>query len=131
LILEECAPRLRLACQIAVLTATLGACSFTEEALWPSLNGSDPKSKSAAAPQRVDIPPSAAELAATQPGAGTVTSTSIAQAGGTPPAPSQMTVVGQRVQQMRGDVTKLQQTVQSHRAMLEQARNNAINTSQR
>lgn len=127
LILERCTPRLRLACQIAVLTATLGACSFTEEALWPSLSGSDPKNKSAGTPQRVEIQPSAAELAATQPGAGT----SIAQAGGTPPAPTQMTVVGQRVQQMRGDVTKLQQTVQSHRAMLEQARNNAINTSQR
>jgi hypothetical protein len=127
--LEGCTPRLRTACQIVALAATLGACSFTEEALWPSLSGNDPKTAAAPAnspPQRVEIQPSAAEIAATQPSSGP----SIAQAGSTTPAPTQ-TIVGQRVQQMRGDVQKLQAQVAGNRATLEQMRNNAIQNSQR
>jgi hypothetical protein len=119
------------------VTVLLGGCSFTQDALWPSLSGEDPKSQSTApaqpaptaqrpAPQgqvtRVDIPPSPAERAATASGQaqtaqGAVTASS--------------TVVGQRVARMREDVQRLQAGVTGNTQSLSQLRAETVQTSAR
>ncbi len=125
----------------------LSACSFTNDALWPSLSGDPPVRQ----PVRVEIPPSQAELAAraqpvtAAPPAGSVASapvalppaapapiaqtqiaqTQVAQAGGiAQPAAGQPTgtFVGQKVQQLRADLSKLQASIQQHNADLETIR---------
>src|SRR5690606_1691929 len=102
------------------LVLALGGCSFTSDALWPSLTGEDPRAGSAAPGQpapvaeapissersaRIEIPPSQAERAASvQPSAQPQQ----------PPvevAPSSTTAVGQRVARLREDVRRLQASV--------------------
>lgn len=116
---------------VAVL---LGGCSFTSEALWPSLTGDDPKAASAPvqpaatakAPQaqatRVEIPPSPAERAAQASG-----QAQTAQGAVTASA----TVVGQRVARMREDVQRLQAGVASNNQALQQLRADTVQTSAR
>jgi hypothetical protein len=117
-----------------VLAVLLGGCSFTQDALWPSLTGDDPKAANAPAqpspaqrPQtaqvtRVDIPPSPAERAATASGQaqtaqGAVTASS--------------TAVGQRVARMREDVQRLQSGVTGNTSSLQQLRAETVQTSAR
>lgn len=116
------------------VTVLLGGCSFTQDALWPSLTGDDPKAQTAPAqpaaaaqrPQgqvtRVDIPPSPAERAAAASGQaqtaqGAVTASS--------------TAVGQRVARMREDVQRLQSGVTGNTQSLQQLRAETVQTSAR
>jgi hypothetical protein len=122
-----------------MLAALLGGCSFTNEALWPSLTGDDPKAASApaqpaasaqrpAAPAqttRVEIQPSAAERAAMQQQASGQAQT----AQGAVTASS--TAVGQRVARMREDVQRLQAGVGSNTQSLQQLRAETVQTSAR
>jgi hypothetical protein len=119
-----------------ILSVVLGGCSFTQDALWPSLTGDDPKASSAPAQPvanaqrpaaqgqatRVDIPPSPAERAATASGQpqtaqGAVTASS--------------TAVGQRVARMREDVQRLQAGVSGNSQSLQQLRAETVQTSAR
>ena len=117
-----------------VLAVLLGGCSFTQDALWPSLTGDDPKAASAPAqpapaqrPQtaqatRVDIPPSQAERAAMASG-----QAQTAQGAVTASA----TAVGQRVSRMREDVQRLQAGVSGNTQSLSQLRAETVQTSAR
>jgi hypothetical protein len=120
-----------------VLTVLLGGCSFTSEALWPSLTGDDPKASSAPAQPaasaqrptapaqttRVEIPPSAAERAAAQASGQAQTAQGAVTASAT--------VVGQRVARMREDVQRLQSGVSGNNQALQQLRAETVQTSAR
>jgi hypothetical protein len=118
------------------VTVLLGGCSFTSEALWPSLTGDDPKASTASAqpaataprPQqaqatRVEIPPSPAERAAQASG-----QAQTAQGGA---VTASATVVGQRVARMREDVQRLQAGVTGNNQALQQLRSDSVQTSAR
>jgi hypothetical protein len=118
------------------VSVALGGCSFTQDALWPSLSGEDPKSSSAPAQPaptaqrpaaqgqvtRMDIPPSPAERAATASG-----QAQTAQGAVTASA----TAVGQRVARMREDVQRLQAGVTGNTQSLSQLRAETVQTSAR
>ena len=85
----------------------LSGCSFTSDALWPSLSGDTSRQA-----VRVDIPPSQAEIRsqqAMQPAVMTTQSV-VAQA----PAQTSNTFVGAKVAQMRGDLGRLQEIGRAH-----------------
>ena len=113
---------------VGTLALGLSGCNYMTEALWPSMGGSEPARSSDGPIMRQEIPPSAAEQRA-------VTSTSSAAIAATPdtgrlPA-GQSTAVGQRAQQLRGEVQNLQGAVQQRAAAIQQMRGDAIATSQR
>jgi hypothetical protein len=90
----------------------LSGCSFTSDALWPSLSG-DTTPRQAV---RMEVPPSPAErqaMAAPAPAP-----VLVAQAA---PQPSN-TFVGQKVAQMRADLGRLQQSIATHTAELQSIR---------
>ena len=93
----------------------LSGCSFTSDALWPSLSGDTSRQA-----VRVDIPPSPSEIrsqAAMQPAVMTTQSV-VAQA----PAQTSNTFVGAKVAQMRGDLGRLQGSINQHMADLQAIR---------
>ncbi|NQW09117.1 MAG: hypothetical protein HQ481_04445 [Alphaproteobacteria bacterium] len=120
--------------RLAILGAgvvALGGCSFSTDALWPSLSGEEP---TAAAP-----PP--AETIAIQPSAGERASQSQAGApprlGSTnfevqPPQPLQETgtFVGQKVGQLRTDLVRLQGSIQTHNGGLQNLRQRTIQNAE-
>ncbi len=113
---------------VGTLALGLSGCNYMTEALWPSMGGSEPARSSDGPIVRQEIPPSAAEQRA-------MTSTSAAAIAATPdtgrlPA-GQSTAVGQRAQQLRGEVQNLQGAVQQRAAAIQQMRGDAIATSQR
>jgi hypothetical protein len=119
------------------LALALGGCSFTNEALLPSLTGDDPRAapapaqpaptaqRAAAAGQtaRVEIPPSPAERAAMQPSGQPQTAQGAVTASST--------AVGQRVSRMREDVQRLQTGVSGNNQSLQQLRSSTVQTSGR
>jgi hypothetical protein len=116
-------------------TCVLGAallfagCSFATDALWPSLSGGDPARSNAASPppQRVAIAPSVAEQAGGPPALGT------SQFQPQPPtaATSSGTFVGQKLEQLRNDLRRLQAQIGQHNNDLQQSRNITIQNAQR
>jgi len=93
----------------------LSGCSFTSDALWPSLSGDTSRQA-----VRVDIPPSQSEIRsqqAMQPAVMT-TQSMVAQA----PAQTSNTFVGAKVAQMRGDLGRLQGSINQHMADLQAIR---------
>ncbi len=126
---------------IAVLSTVLmlGGCSFSTDALWPSLSGDAPSSSSPAAgssAQVVPIKPSEGE-AAGQP----LVNPSVGQApprlGSTnfqvePPRAGQATgtFVGNKVAQLRDDLTRLQASISKENADLQAVRQQTIANAQ-
>ncbi len=113
---------------VGTLALGLSGCNYMTEALWPSMGGSEPARSSDGPVVRQEIAPSAAEQRA-------MNSTSAAAVAATPdtgrlPA-GQSTAVGQRAQQLRGEVQNLQGAVQQRAAAIQQMRGDAISTSQR
>lgn len=94
--------------------ALLAGCSGTEDAMWPSLSGSDPagppKPATAVAPAQA-TPPTRIDIPA--PKEPTFTAPAPQQAAAPAPAPGQPsgTFVGRKVTQMRTDLGKLQRSV--------------------
>jgi hypothetical protein len=129
--------RTRLALLGGALALALGGCSFTNDALWPSLTGDDPSAAppsaqpapvsqrpAAAAPiARVEIPPSPAERAAMQPSGQPQTAQGAVTASATQ--------VGQRVSSMREDVRRLQTGVSGNNQSLQQIRSQTVQVSGR
>jgi hypothetical protein len=120
---------------IAALGATavlLGGCSFSTDALWPSLSGSAPAPQDKN--QAVAIQPSAGESSGQptiSPGA------PLPQLGSTnfqpqPPAPGQPTgtFVGNKVVQQRDDLRRLQSSVNQHNTDLQAIRQRTIANAQ-
>ena len=108
--------------------AAVAGCSFTSEALWPSLTGEDPAGKSAkanAAPQTVQIQPSQGERTG-QPVVSTVPPPQLGTTNFVPPSvtPGQSTgtFVGQKVGLLRNELQRMQAGIKQHNSQLQQIR---------
>lgn len=115
---------------LATIAFLLSGCSYVSDELWPSLTGEDPAGRApGATAQR--IPASAAE-ANPQPTLSppTMGSTNFVVPGVTP-GQSTGTFVGQKVQQMRGELGQLQQQVTQRNQALQGVRSQATQNSQR
>jgi len=123
---------------VAIGTAlVLSACSFAEEALWPSLTGEDPTAPTRAAAAQPAAAPSqtaAAPLPAApptmpvrQPPLG---NTNFQPPGVTPGAPTG-TDVGKKVVSLRQGLGKLQNSIVEHNTLLQQLRAKMVQDSQR
>lgn len=110
---------------IVISTLVLSACSFTEEALWPSLTGEDP-AENAATTETTDQT-LAASQSADQPALGT---TNFEPAPITPGEPTG-TFVGKKVSTMRGELAQLIEQIRAHNGDLQELRNKTIQDSQR
>ncbi|SCA55690.1 conserved exported hypothetical protein [Candidatus Terasakiella magnetica] len=113
---------------IVITALTLSACSFTEEALWPSLTGEDPAENTATSEQ------AGASAAANQ----TVASAGQPVLGTTnfEPAPVTQgdvtgTFVGKKVASMRGELAQLIEQIRVHNTELQNLRGKTIQDSQR
>ena len=107
---------------VVAMGGGLGACSFSTDALWPSLTGEDP----AAAPaETISIGAPGSTLSG-PPTLGTTNFTV------TPPTPGQSTgtFVGQKVDQLRQDLIRLQQSITAHNGSLQQARSQVVTNAQ-
>ena len=106
----------------------LSACSFAEEALLPSLTGNDPAGKPAKA-QRQDDPvqQQAAASQRSQPSLGS----SNFQPPGVTPGASTGTYVGKKVKELRGELTRLQESISQHNGSLQQLRARIVQDAQR
>jgi hypothetical protein len=135
--------------RIAVIGAALllPACGFTEDTLWPSLTGEDPsgtKAQPAAEPEK----PAAKEQMAAQPApapAPTVQrapsvitpspqpplGTTVFEPGGVTPGAPTGTFVGKKVEELRGELAKLQKSISLHNGQLQQLRGRIVQDSQR
>jgi hypothetical protein len=103
------------------LSAAVGAavllmtgCSFTDEALFPSLSGESSSSSA-----------SADSTAVTSEGAPAFNTGSFEPEGVTPGAPTG-TFVGQKVEELRGDLEKLQSSISTQNQQLQELRTRAI-----
>ncbi|MBM3601132.1 MAG: hypothetical protein FJX35_23290 [Alphaproteobacteria bacterium] len=116
-------------------TCVLGAallltgCSFVSDALWPSMTGGDPARGGAQSPQpqRVAIAASPAEQAGAPPALGTTNF----QPQPPTPAASTGTFVGQKLEQLRNDLRRLQGQIGQHNNDLQQSRNVTVQNAQR
>jgi hypothetical protein len=117
------------------LALLLAGCSYVNDELWPSLTAADPAGTQPV--MRQQIPASAAE-ANPNPTLGPATSQAQPSMGntnfvvpGVTQAPSTGTFVGQKVQQMRGELSQLQQQVTQRNQQLQAVRTSATQNSQR
>ncbi len=110
-------------------TAVAG-CSFTSEALWPSLTGEDPAGKKAAKsgaapPKTIQIQPSQGERSG-QPMIATASPPQLGTTNFVPPTvtPGQATgtFVGQKVGMLRGELQRMQSGIKQHNSGLQQIR---------
>lgn len=109
----------------------LSGCSFTSDALWPSLTGDEPE-QTAEAPQTAQ--PQETQSQAQQPAPGTnqpaLGTTNFEPVKVTPGAPTG-TFVGDKVGQMRGELQGLQTSIQQHNSQLQDLRVKTVQDSQR
>lgn len=121
---------------VGLLAASLLAgCSGADEALWPTLSGSDPAGtpppaqSDVSAPQRIDIqaPQPSTYEAPVQTSQAPVERTIAAPVAGTPTG----TFVGRKVEQMRNDLIKLQDSVRALNGRMLQITNENVAASQR
>ncbi|MBF0335376.1 MAG: hypothetical protein HQL40_17310 [Alphaproteobacteria bacterium] len=98
---------------LLICATVLSGCSFTEDALLPSLTGEAPKEP----PQRIQV--YSAETAAEPQGLLSVT-----------PGQPTGTFVGQKVSTLRGDLQQLQATLARHGGQLQEVRGQTVRDSQ-
>src|SRR3546814_1310777 len=112
------------------LILLLSGCSYVSDELWPSLAGEDPSGTNSPATVRQQIPPSQAE-ANPQPTLSppTMGTTNFVVPGVTPGQPTG-TYVGQKIQQMRGELSQLQSAITQRNQQLQSIRANATKNSQ-
>jgi len=113
---------------VVVTTIALSACSFTEEALWPSLTGEDPAENTTATAQAGQN----ASATETVSGAGqpVLGSTNFEPAPVTP-GEATGTFVGKKVSSMRGELTQLIEQIRTHNGELQNLRGKTVQDSQR
>lgn len=111
---------------IAGILMVLGGCSFTDEALVPSLSGEPPASESQTV-QTAQLTPGAPPTAPVQPAPSPLqlNSGTFVPEGVTPGQPTG-TAVGQKVETLRGDLGQLQTNVTSQNDRLQGLRTQAI-----
>jgi len=113
----------------------LPACSFTEEALWPTLSGDDPAGARAPqprvqpqpAPRQKAARPATAVLAAPQPALGKSSFEPTGVTSGTATG----TFVGKKVIKLREELKRLQAALSQHNSMLQDLRVKLVQDSQR
>ena len=128
----------------------LPACSFSEEALWPSLTGEDPAGGQSQPAQQVAAPEAAAPA---QPAPARTSTRTVAQAPAAAPASRAVaapplgtsnfqptgvtsgeptgTFVGKKVTELRDELKKLQSSISQHNSGLQQIRVKTVQDSQR
>jgi hypothetical protein len=108
----------------------LPACSFTEEALWPSLTGEDPAGAPAATTQTaaVEQPATASTSTTAAPPA---LGTNDFKPQGVTAGQSTGTYVGKKVVELRAELSRLQASVSQNNAILQQLRARIVQDSQR
>jgi len=115
---------------IVISTLALSACSFTEEALWPSLTGEDPAENTATSQQTEQQQQANAEQAIASTGQPVLGTTDFE------PAPVTQgeatgTFVGKKVASMRGELSQLIEQIRLHNGELQELRAKTIQDSQR
>lgn len=108
----------------------LPACSFTEEALWPSLTGEDPASAKTEQVAQTKPAPAPAAPQASKASPPTLGTTNFEPSGVTP-GQETGTFVGKKVNDMRAELGKLQSSVRAHNEQLQTLRAQIANNSQR
>ncbi len=112
----------------------LPACTFTEDALWPSLTGESPSGASgqaaqpAQAGQQPTAPSSTAVIVAQNP---PPLGTSNFQPGGVTAGAPTGTFVGKKVTSLRKELTRLQSSISDHNGQLQGLRGTIVANSQR
>ncbi len=113
---------------IIISTLALSACSFTEEALWPSLTGEDTAQNTATSEQAGQTASANQTIASSgQPVLGT---TNFEPAPVTP-GEATGTFVGKKVVTMRGELTQLIDQIRVHNEDLQGLRSQTVQDSQR
>jgi hypothetical protein len=121
----------RLRSQFAVVcaAAVLSACSFSTDALWPSLTGDDPKAPAATTQTAVQIPALAGERsgqptmnAGISPAAPPILGTSTFVPPPITPGQTTGTFVGQKVSMLRGELQRMRQQTRQWNGSLQQIR---------
>lgn len=118
----------------AIVSAALllPACSFTEDALWPSLTGEDPAGAPEQAQENQGQEP---QMAAAPPpvvaGSQAPIGTTNFQPEGVTQGPSTGTFVGKKVKELRSELTRLQASISQHNAALQQMRARIVQDSQK
>ena len=120
--------QLRSRLAVICAAAALSACSFSTDALWPSLTGSDPKEPPATAQapaQAIQIPASAGERSGqptVSPAAPPVLGTSTFVPPPITPGQTTGTFVGQKVAMLRGELQRMRQQTRQWNGSLQQIR---------
>jgi hypothetical protein len=109
---------------IAGILMVLGGCSFTDEALVPSLSGEPPASQTSSV-QTAQLTPGTPPAAPAQGNPQQLNSGTFVPEGVTPGQPTG-TAVGQKVESLRGDLTQLQANVANQNDRLQGLRSQAI-----
>ncbi|MDA0306853.1 MAG: hypothetical protein O3B76_11315 [Proteobacteria bacterium] len=119
----------------------LPACSFTEDSLWPSLTGEDPKggSQQAAKPTQAQGQAQAVAGRTSAQSSGSVIvaqnppplGTSNFTPAGVTPGQATGTFVGKKVQELRKELTRLQGSISNHNGQLQGLRGKIVANSQR
>jgi len=106
----------------------LSGCSFTSDALWPSLTGDEPE-QTAEAPKEAQAQQAQAQPTAgtNQPALGTTNFEPVQITPGTPTG----TFVGEKIGQMRGELQGLQKSIQDRNTGLQGLRVKTVQDSQR
>eukprot|EP00657_Telonema_sp_P-1_P006582 TRINITY_DN2563_c0_g1_i10.p1 TRINITY_DN2563_c0_g1~~TRINITY_DN2563_c0_g1_i10.p1 ORF type:complete len:165 (-),score=28.99 TRINITY_DN2563_c0_g1_i10:80-574(-) len=122
---------------LGAMVLLLGGCSFSSDALWPSLSGEDPAGSaqtSGQTPSQVAIQPSAGEtsgqpLSASAQQPLSLNSTNFEVQ---PPRPGAATgtFVGNKVVQLRDDLRRLQESIRAHNGDLQNVRQRTIGNAQ-
>ncbi len=106
---------------VIICAAALTGCSFSADALWPSLTGEDSK-PAAQSRQAVQIPPSQGELS-NQPVVNPVAPPALGTSNFVPPpiTPGQSTgtFVGQKVSMLRGELQRMREQVREQNTTLQ------------
>ena len=121
--------RLRSQFSVIFAAAALSACSFSTDALWPSLTGDDPKAPAATTQTAVQIPASAGERsgqptmnAGISPAAPPILGTSTFVPPPITPGQNTGTFVGQKVSMLRGELQRMRQQTRQWNGSLQQIR---------
>lgn len=116
---------------VAVSLSAISACSFTDEALWPSLTGDDPAGETAAAEQAPQAQPQQQAASPILPAAQPALGTSSFEPTGVTPGVNTGTFVGKKVQEMRAELQRLQAAITEQNSSLQSLRGKVVEDSQR
>ncbi|NQU57336.1 MAG: hypothetical protein HQ513_08875 [Rhodospirillales bacterium] len=121
--------------RVAVIAAVLllPACSFTEDALWPSLTGEDPQGAPATEQgnqQQAQAAPASTMATAPAPSGQPVLGTNNFQPEGVTSGTSSGTFVGKKIIELRSELKRLQGSISQHNGTLQQLRAVIVQNSQ-